>query len=342
MGNTGRGVRFTVIAAVLILSCAGITHAASPDLDFFNGKVINYIVSTKPGGGYDTYARVISKYMQKYIPGSTIIVKNVPGAGNIIGANEIYLAKPNGLTIGTFNSGLIYSQIVGSQGIRFDLAKYSWIGKASSQTRVLVVSTKTPYKTFKDVMESKEQIKMSCSGVGTGDYNDVLMVAAATGAPLKVIPGYMGQENEMAMLRGEVHGQLGSYTGLIGFIKAKECRVLLQLGTKRHKDLPDVPLASELKIPAKSKNIISVIVSMSELGRLTAAPPNMPAGRLQVLRDAYKKAVTDPKLLGDMERMGLDMDPGIGDDVARLVKAAVHQPPENIALLKQIIKIEGN
>jgi len=72
-----------------------------PGRRFYKGKVINYIVSTKPGGGYDAYARIIGKYMQKYIPGVTVIVKNIPGAGNIIGANEIYLAKPNGLTIGT-------------------------------------------------------------------------------------------------------------------------------------------------------------------------------------------------------------------------------------------------
>jgi len=206
---------FKVIMAMLILSFAGPAAALSPDVGFYKGKVINYIVSTKPGGGYDAYARIIGKYMQKYIPGVTVIVKNIPGAGNIIGANEIYLAKPNGLTIGTFNTGLIYSQIVGSQGIKFDLAKYSWIGKASSQTRVLVVSVNTPYKTFKDLMETKEPVKMSASGVGTSDYNDVLLVAAATGANLKVIPGYMGRENEMAMLRGEVAGQLGSYTGLL-------------------------------------------------------------------------------------------------------------------------------
>jgi len=342
MGKKRGGVRFTVIAAAVVLSFAGSANALSPDLDFFNGKVINYVVSTKPGGGYDAYARIIGKYMQKYLPGSTVIVKNVPGAGNIIGANEIYLAKPNGLTIGTFNTGLIYSQIVGSQGVKFDLAKYSWIGKASSQTRVFVVSVNTPYKTFKDILESKDVIKMSASGVGTADYNDVLLVAAATGANLKVIPGYMGQENEMAMLRGEVAGQLGSYTGLNAFIKAKECRVLLQLGTKRHKDLKDVPLAAELNLPAKSKKIIAVINSMAELGRLTAAPPNMPAGRLQVLRDAYKKAVTDPNLISDIEKMGMDMDPSIGEEVARMVRSAVNQPAENIALLKQIIKIEGN
>jgi tripartite-type tricarboxylate transporter receptor subunit TctC len=334
-------VCFTVIVVMIIFSLYNIAAAAvTPDFGFFKGRIITYIVATQPGGGYDTYARVIGKYIQKHIPGSTVIVKNIPGAGNIIGANELYLAKPNGLTIGTFNTGLLYSQIVGSQGIRFDLAKYSWIGKASAQARVFCVVANSPYKTFKDILDSKEPVKMSATGVGGSDYNESLLLAAATGAPLKVIPGYSGRENEMAMLRGEVVGQLGSYQGLIGFLKAKEGRVLLQMGAKRHKELQDVPMASEMDLSAKNKQIIAIIDSMAELGRLTAAPPKMPQERLEVLRIAYKKALTDKALITELERIGLDTDPSFGEDVANLVKKAVNQPPENIALMKRILKVD--
>lgn len=337
--ETNRSVSFAIVIAVLIFSFANIA-AAAPDFDFYKGKVINYIVATKPGGGYDAYARVIGKYMQKYIPGVTLIVKNIPGAGHIIGANETYLAKPDGLTIGTFNNGLIYSQIVGFQGIKFDLTKYSWIGKASNEVRVLIVGVNAPYKNFKDILDSKEPVKMAASGVGTSAYNDVLITAAATGAPLKVIPGYMGREGEMAMMRGEVAGQIGSYIGLAAFIKAKECRVLLQIAAKKHRDLKEVPLASELKISDKAKKILAVIEGTAELGRLTAAPPKVPAGRLQVLREAYKKALTDPALIKEAAKMDMDIDPGFGDDVTKLVTAAINQPAENLEILKNIIKIE--
>jgi tripartite-type tricarboxylate transporter receptor subunit TctC len=283
---------------------------------------------------------MIGRYLQKYIPGSTVIVKNVPGAGHIIGANETYLAKPDGLTIGTFNTGLIYSQIVGMEGIRFDLAKYSWIGKASSEHRVLIVSIKSPYKSIKDIVESKEPIKMASSGVGTASSNETLIMAEALGAPLKVIEGYSGREGEMAMLRGEVIGTIGSYTGLISFIKAKECRVLLQIAARKNKDLPDVPLASELKISDKGKKLVSLIAATAELGRFTAGPPNIPAGRLAVLVEAYKKSLTSPELLKEAEKMGADIDPDFGEEVAKLVKEAVLQPKENITLLKNTIKVE--
>jgi tripartite-type tricarboxylate transporter receptor subunit TctC len=329
-----------VVVVASILSLTTVLYGASSDLEFFKGKTITYIVSTKPGGGYDTYGRVICKHMQKYIPGATIIVKNVPGAGNIIGANEIFFARPDGLTMGTFNTGLIYAQIIGQEGIKFDLAKYSWIGKASSDPRLLIVSIKSPYKTLKDVIESKEPLKMSTAGVGTLNHNETLIVAEALKANLKPIPGYMGREDEMAMMRGEVTGTMGSYSGLVGFIKSKECRVLLQLAAKKHKDLPDVPLASELKISESGSKLMSLVVGNSELGRFTAAAPNLPPGRLEVLRNAYKSALTDPELLKEAQKVGLDITPAFGEDVAKMVKEAIHQPAENMALLKKIVTLE--
>jgi hypothetical protein len=74
---------------------------------------------------------------------------------------------------------------------------------------------------------------------------------------------------------------------------------------------------------------------------LTAGPPNIPAGRLQVLRDAYKKALTDPGLLKEAVKMDMDIDPGFGEEVATLVKAAINQPPDNMEILKKIIKVEN-
>jgi len=96
---------------------------------FFGGKTLTYIVSAEPGGGYDTYGRLIARHMEKYLPVRRIVVRNVTGAGNIIGANTIYVSRPDGLTIGTFNTGLIYGQLLDLQGIRFDLTQMSWIGK---------------------------------------------------------------------------------------------------------------------------------------------------------------------------------------------------------------------
>jgi tripartite-type tricarboxylate transporter receptor subunit TctC len=323
------------------LSLVTILHAAPADLDFYKGKLVTYIVATKPGGGYDAYARLIGRYLQKNLPGTTVIIKNVPGAGHIIGANDTFTAKPDGLTIGTFNTGLIYSQIVGQEGIKFDLTKFSWVGKASSETRVLLVGLKTPYMSIKDILESKDPIKMPASGVGSQDYNETSILAVALPAKFQVIPGYAGNEGEMAILRGECQGVIGSYTGLQGFINGKECRVLLQFGSEsKIPQLANVPHISGLNVSPKGKTIIKMVNTIDLIGRLTAAPPGVPAGRLQVLREAYKKTVTDPELIKDGQKLQLEFDPAYAEDVQKLIYEAVNQPEENLKLLKQIIKIE--
>src|SRR5690349_23464005 len=131
----------TVTGAAMAISLATATTAhAQSGAEFFKGKTITYIVATAPGGGYDNYARLIVEPMQKALPGSTIIVKNMPGAGHLIGANAVYASKPDGLTIGTFNTGLIYNQLIDRKGIKLDLTKMSWVGKAASDPRVMILS----------------------------------------------------------------------------------------------------------------------------------------------------------------------------------------------------------
>src|SRR5882757_7959975 len=130
--------KLRIVAAALMASgLAATTATAQTGADFYKGKNVTYIVATAPGGGYDLYGRLTAEYLHKYLPGSTFVVKNVPGAGNLIGTNMLYASKPDGLTIGTFNTGLIYAQMTGLKGVKFDLTKMSWIGKAAADPRVI-------------------------------------------------------------------------------------------------------------------------------------------------------------------------------------------------------------
>src|ERR1700722_10753559 len=154
---------FRILMTSLALVLVGTTRlqAAESAQEFFKGKTITYIVATSPGGGYDSYGRLVARYMNKYLPGSKIIIRNMPGAGHVIGANTIYASRPDGLTIGTFNTGLIYLQLLQESGVRFDLAKMSWIGKAASDTRVLVLSKTSGVKNIQQLFDaSRPPIKL--------------------------------------------------------------------------------------------------------------------------------------------------------------------------------------
>src|SRR3954465_1302822 len=182
--------RRTIGASATILAL-GLSSAALADTeaDFFKGKTVNYIIATAPGGGYDYYGRLVAEYMQKHLPGSTFVVRNVPGAGHIVGANTIYASKADGLTIGTFNTGLIYNQLVGLDGLKADLTKMSWLGKASTDPRAVVISVNSPIKTFADLQASKEII-FSTSGVGSGGYAETKVLSEMLNLPITLATAY--------------------------------------------------------------------------------------------------------------------------------------------------------
>ena len=327
--------RIPALAGLLGALSLGAPALADSATDFFKGKTLIYIVATSPGGGYDTYARLIAKHMEKYLPVSKIIVKNVPGAGHIIGANQLYAAKPDGLTIGTFNTGLIYAQILGAEGIQFDLAKFTYLGKAAADPRTIVISTKSDIMTFDDLLNAKEPVNFAAAGPGSSAYNEIKMLSNSLNLNIKLITGYRGQEGEMAMMRGEVAGQLASLSSMAPFIANGYGRLILQIGGKGE---PGTPLASEIITEGDAKSLVALIGSQAELARLTAAPPGVPADRAALLVSAYKSALEDAELLAQAKKLGRPIDPLYGDDVASRIDAALNQSPDTVALIRGVLE----
>ena len=321
------------LLAAGFLAAGGI--AASPALaqtgaDFYNGKTVTYIVATSPGGGYDLYGRFVAEYMQKYLPGSTFVVKNVPGAGHLVGTNTIYASKPDGLTIGTFNTGLIYNQLIGLEGVKFDLAKMSWIGKAASDPRIVVVSADSPIKSFKDLAEMKQPVNFATAGVGSAAYVETTVLLNVLNLPIKVQSGYNGNDDQLAMRRGEIIGTIASRSSWQQYVDNGYGRFIAQIGGAQ-KDLPQL---STLVTDPTAKAFIALVESQGDLSRLTAGPPGIPEDRLAALRNAYRKAMADPELLAKTNKAEKPIEALVGEDVAKKIKAALEQPPKTVEMLK--------
>jgi len=325
--------RWLALAAGVSLLFAGSrSFAASPN--YFAGKTITYIVATSPGGGYDTYGRLIARYMQKYLPGSRIIVKNVPGAGNIIGANTIYAAKADGLTIGMFNTGLIYDQLIGRKGVMFDLTKFTWIGKASFETRGVLLSRASGLKSFDDMMKSRTPVKFATSGIGAASYFDTRILADALGLNIVTVNNFTGNEGEMSMMRGEVAGQVGTIDSFDQFVKNGHGYVALALSGSE-KELPGVPRVDRYIKDDKGKKLIGLLQGLSEMGRLTAGPPNIPAEALAAERAAFVQTMKDPEFLNEAKKLLLPIDYLPGDVVATKMQTILKQSPDTVAALKR-------
>lgn len=321
-------------STLLALAAISITAAAvEADRAFYEGKDVTYIVATNAGGGYDAYARHIGSYLQKYLPVDNVVIRNVPGAGHIVGANTLWRSKPDGLTIGTFNAGLIYAQLLGKDVLPLDLRDFEWIGKAAGEPRAIVVSENCPIKNVDDLLAATTPVKFGSAGVGSASYSDTMLLAEALDIEVQVIPGFDGTEGEMSMLRGEICAILGSASSFLNFINAGNGSYLLAIGD----DLDGVPNAMDYATTDRGRRLIKVIDSLSRLGRVTAAPPGTPPERVAALRAAYKASLEDPQFLAEAKKLRHPIEPAYGEEVKGLVADALDQTPETVELIAQAI-----
>jgi tripartite-type tricarboxylate transporter receptor subunit TctC len=248
----------------------------------------------------------------------------------------LWKAKPDGLTIGSFNAGLIYNQLLDRQTLQFDLKEFVWIGKAAGEPRAVVISEQCPIKSMQDLIASQVPVKFAAAGIGSAAYTDTKLLAEALGLNIEVIAGFDGTEGEMSMMRGEVCGQLGTTSSLQPFVKAGYGRFILAIGG----NINGVPNVWEFVKDDHAKSVISLIEALAKLGRITAAPPGLPRDRYDQLLAAYQTSLQDPDLLAEAEKLGLPIEAGYGDEVKQLVVNALNQSPQTVQMLAEIIQIE--
>src|SRR5918911_3296745 len=209
-------MKLKLALAALLLPLAA---AAQPNL---SGKTVTIIVGYKPGGGYDATARMLARHLPNHIAGKpTVIVQNMPGGNSIIGANHIYnVAKPDGLTIGTFNRNLPIAQLTGVQGVKYDMTKFEWIGSAANETTILAIRDDLPYKNFDELRKAKQPIVIGSTGPGANTHDFPLLLKDLLGVNIKLVSGYSSSADIMlAVERKEVDGRAGSYTSLRPFVE---------------------------------------------------------------------------------------------------------------------------
>ncbi len=234
-----RMLRWLVLGC-LVLCATGPALAQTP---FFQGKTIRFVVGYQSGDSHDLWARAYARHMGKHIPGNpTFVVQNMTGAGSMIAANHIYnIAKPDGLTMGTFAPGLYLAQLTGSKEVKFDWAKFSWIGSPEQDGNVLFMRADAPYKTIEDIRKANEPPKCSATGVGTSGHLIPRLLEETLNLKFRLVTGYAGgAEQDLALERGEVHCRaitIAAYFSrepFVSWYKKGFVRFLIQTSRKRH------------------------------------------------------------------------------------------------------------
>ncbi|HTF94464.1 MAG TPA: tripartite tricarboxylate transporter substrate-binding protein [Verrucomicrobiae bacterium] len=344
---------FKVLGLVFVLNLELLNplnlERASAQTPFYQGKTIRMVIGSSTGGGYDLWARVLSRYYGKYIPGNpTIIVQNMPGAASIVATNYLYnVAKPDGLTLGAILPATYFDQLVGRPEVKFDFAKIGWIGSPEQNDIIHYMRADTPYRSIDDIRKAKEPPRCGSSGTGTTGFYIPRLLDEVLGTKHTIVSGYAGgSEVDLAVERGEVHcwsPLVATFFGrepYVSWYKKGFVRVLLQTNRKRDSRLADVPTIYELmdqyKTPEAGKRLTRVILVAPTLGRPIAVTPGIPPDRLKLLREAYVKTLKDPELIAETKKQRWEIDPLTGEEMEQLAKEVVVQPKEVIERMKWV------
>jgi tripartite-type tricarboxylate transporter receptor subunit TctC len=338
--------RFTTALAFLSVMLAATGHLAHSAAPFYEGKTIRIIVGTSPGGGYDTYTRLIGRHFSKYIPGNpTIIVDNMPGAGGLVSANHLFkVAKPDGLTIGHFVGGQFLQQLLGKPGIEFDALKFEYIGVPAQDHFVFGVAKTTGITSVEQWLASKVPIKFGAIAAGDGTYDVPKLVEAALGLPIQIVSGYKGTAPiRLAFNSGEVGGLSNSWQSFRSTwrkeLETGEVIMVVQISAQPHPDLPKVPLAMNLAKTDEARKLIQAVAQAHGAAvRPYVLPPGTPKDRVGILRKAFTETIKDPELLNEAAKANLEINPGSGEELERNVKELLRIEPSLVARLKEILK----
>ncbi len=307
---------------------------------YYEGKVMTLIVGFAPGGGYDRIARLLSKSLPKYIPGRpNIVVQNMPGGAGLVSANHLYnVPKPDGLTLATFERGLLLAQLTKVEGVKFDFNQFSWVGSAGIIPIIFVIRSDLPYQSFDELMKSKNQIYVGATEVGGITTQFPLLLKEFLKVNFKIVPGYPSTPDIMlALERKEVDGFAASYSTILPLIKRGVVRPVIR-GRISVPEIEKVPVNENMTRDSKAKTLMAMLSSIDQVGRPFAAPPGTPSHVMDILREAFSKALVDPELMELAQKSKLETDYISPQELSKAITFVLNQPQDIVNEFVKYVK----
>jgi len=327
------------------LSCAAIVAAASLPITpahaqpSFEGKTITIVTSTGVGGVYDLTARVIARHMGRHIPGNpTLIVQNMPGGGNVLATNYMYnIAPRDGTVIATVHNAMPLHQVLDGRGVRFDAGKFNWLGSTGPENEVILVWNGVGIDTIDQAR--KREVVLGSTGAGSGLSIFPIAVNNVLGTKFKIVIGYKTSEDiNLALERGEVQARAFGINSIMAqhpdWLTQHKVAFLAQAGVKRDKELPDVPLLTELAGTGEQRDILKLISAPAGLGHPYLVPPGVPADRVAALRAAFDATLRDKAFLAEVDKLQIAIDPMSAAEVTQIVADTINTQPAVVTKAK--------
>lgn len=270
--------------------------------DFYRDKIVNINVAGGASGGHTRYARLIQPYLQKHLGAREVRITNMPGGGGLKAANYIWRVKPDGLQIFFGNaSTLILAQLAGSPGATFDPTKFVFLGRATSEPRVLAVGGKSAIKSIQDVQKLKRPFVYPSQGTDE-DFYTMAVLGDALGFKVKAVTGYEGNaDTALAVIKGDGDGHITGWSESQGPIRSGDKHPILMVTSQKSPEYPTIPVVTEIA-SAPKRATVRAMAAILETHRSYIGPPGMDPQAVAAFRAAVTAALKDPALLAESKK----------------------------------------
>jgi tripartite-type tricarboxylate transporter receptor subunit TctC len=317
------------------------TFAQSP-ADFYKGKTVSIVIGFSPGGTYDLFGRMVARHMGKHIPGNpTVIAQSMPGAGSFTAANFLFARAPkDGTQFGIVTQSLAIEEMLKTPGVNYKAAEFNWIGRATSNVEITVVSSNAKAKNVEDA-KTIETV-LAATGAGSPGEGYPKMLNGTIGTKFKLVGPYPGStDGLLAMERGETDGAFTSWntlkTARAQWLAEKKVNIFVQYALQRVPEMGNVPTMVELAKTPADRELFAFYTSAGDVGRAFIAPPGVPADRVEALRKAFDATMKDPELLEEVKKANLDFFPATGAELQKIIAETAAVKPEVITRMQQIL-----
>ncbi|MDP2358517.1 MAG: tripartite tricarboxylate transporter substrate-binding protein [Beijerinckiaceae bacterium] len=331
--------------ATSVCIAALISTANAEDKAYYQGKTVRMIVGSGPGGGYDVFSRMIAPYLAQVL-GTIVVVENQPGAGGLTALNRLYAAPPDGYLLSLSNgTGAAFAQITGRKGVRFDLAKFSYLATVGAPPALWMVAPESPIKTVQQALATQQKWRWAASGSTSGLATGAAFACEALKMQCQIVAGYTGSNQAaLAVTRGEMDAINLPESSANHFQRTKQNFAIATMGRTKSRFFPDQPtIFDAVKLSADAEWLFDFYDNVSNLGRILVAAPNMPAPRLAYLQAAVKETLANPQLIAEGEKAERIIEYlGPDETLANAKKVVSEVTPEQKARIIKILESAGS
>jgi tripartite-type tricarboxylate transporter receptor subunit TctC len=311
-----RELRVTLCLGLSLALWAGLTASGMVHAQSYPSKPVRLVVPLAPGGGNDTLARYLGKYLTESL-GQSVIIENRTGGGGLAGGEYAARSAPDGYTLIVAGSGLIVVTLTHKQlNFQRDFTPIANIGEYAA---LLVTHPSLPVKNVRELIKLAQsqpgQLNFASAGNGSAGHLVMEMFRSAARIDVVHIPYKGAGPAATEVMAGQVSLLFNNPLGSMPHVKAGRLRALAISGARRIAAMPDVPTIADSGLPGFEATFFLGLLGPIGLPREIVTRLNA-----ETVKIVQRREVQDALALQGMEAVS-----GTPEDFAARIKSEMNK-----------------